>query len=538
VLRKRLTTAAALCSLLLLAAACGGTAKPSAPADVDWPSFGGTPAGTRSSALDGVDVHNVDRLGVAWSRQLGQHESLSETYPVVVGGTMYVTTNESQVIALDATTGAQKWQYTPRVDLLAEGALGSSPISRGVTVAAGRVYLATFDDRLIALDAQTGTALWDRVVANPRTGATQNSPPSYWKGLLIIGSAGDDIGVRGFVAAYDAATGAQRWRFNTVPAPGRGWMPPGPNGGGGHVWMPPTVDPATATVYAGTGNRSPGISASPRAGCDRWADATIALDARTGRLRWGHSEQCGDVWDYDSGQPPVVFRPGAANGAGAGVPTVGHANKGGTYWLLRADNGHVIAKSPPLVPQSSPRPLPTAKGERVCPGALGGIAYSPAAIGQESIYQTAAVQCMTYRTNAGAGGRTPGRFVEIGGGIAQPIPGMPTTGEIVALDQRTAKVRWRRAMPAPMVGGALATAGGLVFSGSDDGYLYAFADADGSTVWRGHVGLAFGSAPLTYRVDGVQYIAVAAGGSSLAQLSGSHVGARLVVLRLGGRPLR
>jgi len=526
--------ASAVVALALAAGGCGSSANPGqARPDVDWPWFGGTATGTRSSPLDEIDTANVRRLGVAWSLDVAPQAALWETYPVVVGRTMYVTTNEGEVLALDATTGARRWTYTPDVDLLVGGALEGPAVHRGVTVAGGRVFLATHDDHLIALDATTGRPQWDVRVADPRTGATQNSPPAYLDGRVFVGSAGADAGVRGFVAAYDAATGRQRWRFWTVPAPGQDWMPEGEEGGGGHVWMPPTADPATGTVYAGTGNRSPAISSAPRTRCDEWTDATIALDARTGRLKWGHSEQCGDVRDMDSGQPPAVF---PARRAGAVRSTVGHANKDGTYWLLDAVTGKAAARSAPLVPRSLKQP--SAAGARVCPGALGGVAYSPAAVRGATVFQPAVAQCMTYLTTKGAAKRGPQPFVQVGGGIAQLEKTPPATGVMVALDTANARVRWRRAMPAPMVGGALATAGGLVFGGSDDGRLYAFDAATGRIAWRGNVGLAFGSAPLTYRIDGTQYVAVAAGGSSLASLTGARTGARLVVLKLGGRPLR
>jgi alcohol dehydrogenase (cytochrome c) len=534
-LARRLRPAGLLAAVLavLAAAGCGSGDERAAPAaDVTWPAFGGTPTQTRSSPLADVTPDNVGDLGVAWSLTVQRDAPWWETYPVVVGRTMYLTTNEGQVLALDATTGARQWTFTPDAHLLAGGALEGPPVHRGVTVVGDRVFLATHDAQLIALDADTGRQEWTTRVADPRTGAVQNSPPAYLDGLVVVGSAGKDVGVRGFVAAYDARTGKQRWRFWTVPKPGDGWMPAGSDGGGGHVWMPPTADPATHTVYAGTGNRSPALGAAPE-GCAEWTDATIALDARTGRLKWGHSEQCGDSHDMDSGQPPAVFR-----APGADADTVGHANKDGTYWLLGAADGSVLARSAPLVPQDDPRPRATAQGTKVCPGALGGVAYSPAAVRGDTVFQAAVVQCMRYLTTAGAKNRdVQAGAIELGGGLAQAIPGQPATGVMVALDARTAEVRWRRPMPAPLVGGTLATASGLVFSGSDDGYLYAFGAGDGKVLWRGRVGLPFGSAPLTYRIDGVQYVAAAAGGSSLSSLNGLRGGARLVVLKVGGKRL-
>jgi len=451
--------------------------------------------------------------------------ALWESFPVVVGRTMYVTTNTGQVLALDATSGQQLWQFTPQVNFLFATRAGDlQPTNRGVTVAGGRVYLLTYDDQLVALDANTGARQWSVEVADPRRGSIESSPPTYWNGRLIVGSGGSDAEkVPGFVAAFSAADGRRLWRFATVP---RG-------AGGGRVWMPPTVDATTGIVYAGTGNPSPALTTTDRRGCENWVSGMVALDARTGALRWGAHEVCGDVWDYDGGQPPLVFD---VHLNGRTVSAVGHANKSGTYWIRDAATGKALVPPRVLTSQTNPRPRPTAAGVTICPGALGGIAYSPAALSTatRTIYQPTVRLCMTYRT----GTVNPnGPRVELGGGAAVVPHGMTASGSMVALNADTGTVRWRRKLPAPVVGGALATAGGLVFSGADDGYLYAFDATSGRTVWRGRIGLPFGTAPLTYRIGGVQYVAIVAGGSTVTGLTGTRPGARLVVLKLGGRPL-
>lgn len=446
-----------------------------------------------------------------------------ESYPVVVGRTLYVTTNTGQVLAFDAASGAQRWSYTPQVDFFATGAVGQQPMNRGVTVARGRVFLLTHDDQLIALRASDGEELFATQVADPRSGVVQRSPPTYWDGRLIVGSGGSDAGrVRGFVAAFDAIGGRRLWRFWTV-ASGRG---------GGRVWMPPTVDARSGVVYAGTGNPSPALTSAPRRGCERWVSGIVALDARDGTLRWGANEVCGDVWDYDGGQPPLLYETRAG---GRTVRAVGHANKSGEYWIRDAASGRTLAPPRRLSAQTTPRSRPNARGTTICPGALGGIPYGPAAHDPRTrtIFQPAVTMCMTYRTGDDSSGGAP---VRLGGGTARLTPGTTARGALVAIDDATGAVRWRRRLPAPLVGGALA-AGGLVFSGCDDGFLYAFDGDTGATVWRGRVGLPFGTAPLTYRVGGVQYLAVVAGGSSITRQTGTRAGARLVVLRLGGRPL-
>jgi alcohol dehydrogenase (cytochrome c) len=521
--------AAALSCAALALSGCGGGASHDPPAaDAGWTSFGGTPDAARFSPLAQVDRTNVRRLGVAWSFTQDRRLGLWETFPVVAGRTMYLTTNTGEVLALDAASGRRRWSFAPDVDFLAAGAGAEvAPVHRGVAVGGGRVYLLTYDEQLMALSARTGRVLWTVQAADPRRGYAGTSPPTYAAGRLYLGSSGSETKAsRGFVAAFDAATGRRRWRTWTVLAPSRDGAAPT---GGGRVWMPPTVDVRTGTVFAGTGNPSPALAA--RTGCTRWASGMVALDAATGRVRWGASEVCGDVWDYDGGQPPLVYD---ARRAGRAVRAVAHVNKSSLQSLRDAGSGTLLAAPRALVRQRRPRP--DARGRTVCPGALGGVAYSPAAFSPRTrtLYQPVVDLCMVYRTGTGGPG---GPRVQLGGGSATVDPSVPARGALVATDADTGRPRWRRALPAPAVGGALATAGGLVLTGCDDGRLYALDARTGAVAWSGRIGLAFGSAPFTYRVDGVQYVAVVAGGSSLAGLTGASTGGRLVVLKIGGRPL-
>lgn len=529
---RRGATAAALAAVVALGGAgvvgCGGGESRTTPvaqggADVAWPRFGGDDDQSRFSPLDEVDRRTVGRLGLAWSWEPGD-DLLWESYPVVADGTLYVTTNAGEVVAFDAAAGVRRWSHAPQVDLLTATAEGQRPVNRGVAVAGGRVYLQTWDARLVALDADDGRELWSVPIAPGERDVTGAGPPTYWNGRLIVGGSGSDpAGTRGFVAAFDARDGHPLWRFHTV-ARGRG---------GGRVWMPPIVDSRSATVYAGTGNPSPALTGERR-GCERWTSGVVALDARDGSLRWGASEVCGDVWDYDGGQPPLLYE---TRVDGRATRVVGHANKSGTYWLRDAASGRRLAPPTRLIAQQRPRPRPTRGGTTICPGALGGVAYGPAAHDPRrgTIFQGAARMCMVYRR--GARTTDEGPVVRVGGGEARPLPGSAARGVLVALDDATGAVRWRRELPAPLAGGVLATAGGIVLSGCDDGRLYAFDADSGRTLWRGRVGLAFGSAPLTFRAAGRQYVAIVAGGSSIAEQTGARVGARLLVLRLGGRAL-
>jgi len=501
---------------------------------VDWPRFGNNTNNNRFSSLTQINAGNVRRLGIAWTMQEGRNLSLFETDPVVVNGTMYFTTNTDQVVAVNAATGRLKWKYTPSVAFYraVAGGGGGVPTNRGVTVANGHVYLLTFDDQLIALQAATGEKLWKTTVSSSFAGYSETSPPTYWNNMLFVGSAESDAGMRGFVAAFNASSGRQIWRTYMVPAPGHGWVPLLGNHGGGDVWMPPTVDTRTATVYVGTGNPSPDIYNANRPGCNPWVDAVVAMNAYTGRIKWAHTEVCPDLWDYDSHQPPMIFD---IHTGGRTIHAVGHGNKSGYYWIVNAANGRVIAKSPGVVRETCcPRPRPTRQGVKVCPGASGGIEYTPAAYSPltQAVYQPALQICNIFQlgTLADVNHHKQGA-VDVGGAIT---PVKPFTGAMVAINTRNGRFMWRDQMPAPMIGGALATAGNLAFSGSDDGRFYAFNATNGRILWSANLGLPFGAAPITYMVNGVQYVAIAVGGSIIATSQNLNTGGTLVVFKLNG----
>jgi alcohol dehydrogenase (cytochrome c) len=518
---------------MFVLAGCGGS-SPRGDAGVtprDWPYWGGTPQNTHYAAHVTISASNVGRLRRVWQVAAGPLQSGWETFPVVVGRTMYITTNTDEVRALDAVTGRSLWSYTPLVDFVAApGSVSVDPTSRGVAVGAGRVYDLTYDDRLIALNARTGAVLWSRHVANPRRGDAENSPGTYWNGEVIVGGPAGDSGRRGFVAAYDARTGHARWRTYVVPAPGHGWVPAAGAHGGGDVWMPPVVDPASGIVYAATGNPTPALRRATRAGCDRWTDATVALNARTGALLWGHSELCRDAWDYDTDQSPMIFDLRTHSGVRR---VVGDASKAGFYSILDARSGALVARTRELVRFSIPHATPTTSGALICPGIFGGIEYGPAAYSPltGSVYVVGSNACDRYRaaSPSAVADHRPGTD-DLGGTV---VPVGPVTGMIAAIDPASGRVRWRRALPSAAVGGVLATAGGLVFTGDDDGDLYAFDARTGDRVWRVAIGLRFGSAPIAYTVAGHEYLAVVAGGSAF--VGGRHApsGGRLEVFELG-----
>jgi sulfocyanin len=405
-----------------------------------------------------------------------------------------------------------------------------------VTYHDGRIYLLTFDNQLIDLQAATGEVLWDTITNDISLGYSESAPVTYWNGLLFIGSEEGDAGLRGFVAAYDANTGKQVWRFYTVPAAGQGWMPKIGEHGGGDVWMPSTIDPLTGILYFGTGNPSPDEDNSQRPGCDPWVDAIVALDAKTGKFIWAHSEVCNDVWDYDSMPEPMIFD---MVYHGRVVHAVGHGNKSGLFFVYDAATGKVLAKSPYLSYYTTPHPKPNAKGVLVCPGAEGGIEYSPEAYDptRQLAYLPGLNECDIYQlqpiadTNAHKTG-----LPDFGGPFYAPSSGPHSTpsGFVAAVDVTTGKVRWKTQLPAESIGGSLATAGGLVFTTEQDGYFDALDSDTGTILWKAHVGLAGGASPITYEINGVQYIAVALG-SGFTPGAG---GGTLAVFKLGGAPVK
>ena len=343
--------------------------------------------------------------------------------------------------------------------------------------------------------------------------------------MLFVGSEEGDAGLRGFEAAFDATTGKQVWKFYTVPAAGQGWMPAVGDHGGGDVWMPSTIDPATGLLYFGTGNPSPDFNNTQRPGCNQWANAVVALNAKTGKLVWAHTEYCNDVWDYDSHQQPILFN---ATINGQMVRVLGHGNKAGQYFFYNAKTGAVISKTAFLGGFSVPHLKPNAQGVKVCPGSSGGIEYpSPAYSPQTNlVYQGSNVECEIFKvlsiadTNAHSKGQVDTGGSGVGTGTIN--------GAMNAIDPATGKLAWKVTVGKPMNAGALTTAGGLVFAGADTGKLYAFDASTGKILWQANLGLGFGAPPIAYAVNGTEYIAVAVGGNAIsagdACVSGWHFG--------------
>jgi PQQ-dependent dehydrogenase (methanol/ethanol family) len=521
-------------ALFLLAGCGGGSGGSDASGNADWPHWGNVAENTHFAALAQVDRGNVSKLRVAWSRAEGTGQFAWETFPIVVGRTMYYDTGTDQVYAVDAATGKVRWTYAPPVDFLAGPALNiTEPVSRGVTFGAGRIYLTTADDQLIALDAKTGKPVWKTQVVDPSKGNTMNSPGVYFDGELIVGGPAGDAGLRGFAAAYDATTGKQLWRSFVIPPQGKGWRRAHGSPGGGDVWMPPVVDPTSGTAYVSTGNPTPGFTNATRPGCNPFADATVALDAKTGKIEWTHTEVCNDSWDYDTVQAPTILD--LKSPGGDTVRAIGAGSKSGFYSTLDAATGKLLARSPYITHYSRPHREPTPKGTVVCPGIFGGLEYGPPSFSAEagSLFVAGNQMCMRYKVDSRAlvEAHEPGAYALAG--TTEQVG--PATGVLAALDPSTGQIRWRTPLPRPSNGGTLATAGGFVMVGDDDGYLYALDQRSGKVIWKYDLKRRVGSAPIAYEIDGVEYIAIAAGGSLVeARGTAPDRPGRLFVFRLPG----
>ncbi|MBS1676077.1 MAG: PQQ-binding-like beta-propeller repeat protein [Actinobacteria bacterium] len=512
------------------AATANGPNAASAPSIEDWPVFGRDRDNTRFATQDEINTGNVGELGEAWSTGLGPDQYLMESFPLVIGENVYVTTSTDEVMQINGKTGHINWTYAPEVDFSQSTGVGGYGITvnRGVAAEDGKLFLLTFDNNLQAISQRTGERLWSSQVEDPATGAYESMAPTAYDGKVYVGVSGSEDGVRGKIAAYDAKTGKELWTFYTVPKAGTKWVPEG--GGGGTIYMPPTVDPATNTVYVGTGNPAPVLVGAKRPGRNLYTDSILALDAGTGKLKWFHQEQAHDLWDYDAESPVVLFN---AEINGEMKRGVAEAGKNGLLFLLDAKTGEDLF--PPVGFVKRDHTPPTTKPTLECPGPVGGSQYSPLAYSPETqaVYISGIELCMylrvTYENHNGekqfAGDRVVPKDTE-------------KSGTFTAVGVNTGKVIWKHDMPTPMDGGATASAGGLVFTGDQQGILYAFDAANGEDLWQADLKLAFGTAPVIYSIGGTQYVLATVGGAALtASEELGEIGARVIAFKLGGKKL-
>ena len=541
----------------------------------DWPSYGRDHTNQRYSALAQVDVTNVAGLAPAWIFQTGVVGTFP-TNPLVVDGTMYITTPMNQVIALDAATGQQRWRYVHR---MTTAQLCCGTHNRGVAYDHGRLFMITADARLVALDAETGKPAWDIPVVDPMSGdpgdldalrhydpahhaafdrATRfagNMAPVVHDGKVFVGVSGTGYsailaeaeqnsasvlgrpgvrdGLRAFLSAYSVENGDLLWRWYSTAA--EGWegqfvdktffgdaLPRDTAAeraafeshrdawktGGGSIYSTPSIDECNGLIYFGTGNASPGYEDDKRPGDNLYTSSLVALDVKTGDLRWYHQLVPHDLWGYDASSPPVLLDTRGTDGRAQ--PALAAASKSGWLYILNRITGTPLRRSEAFVPQD---PVmfrrATAEGIDVLPGAAGGANWPPAAYSPLTgwVYVPASDMPTHYQLEKNADGHDVT--------VLSFKDGVERHGTLSAIDPADGRMKWQLKTSTPVMSGALATAGGLVFAGESNGDFIAVDAKTGARLWRFATGAGVNAPPVTYSVDGRQYVAVAAGGHAL-----------------------
>jgi alcohol dehydrogenase (cytochrome c) len=475
----------------------------------DWLLHGRNYWNQRYSPLKQIDAANVDSLKPNAIIQTGMTASF-ETTPIVVDGVMYATTpvvdNQMKIMAFNAATGARIWETTYHVGT---HKICCGPVNRGPAVAYGKVYVATLDAKLVAFDAKNGHKVWEKQLADPRAGYSETMTPQIYDGKVIVGSSGGEWPIRGFVEAVDAKTGKELWKWNSTDPKsfeGNSWKT-----GGGMVWTTPAIDPKTGLVIFSTGNPNPDLNGTQRKGANLWTDSIVALNVNTGKLKWAYQEVKHDVWDYDAVSNVVLFD---IHEDGKTIPAAGEAGKVGWFFIVNRDTGKLIRKSAAFVPMSKNMfSTPTKKGVEMLPGANGGAEWSPPAYSPDThdAYILGLNQLMTFTTSKAT--YIPGTIRL--GSTFKNVKGDKAiqSGTFTAIDVDNGKIAWQAKTPQPMMGGALATAGNLVFTGEGNGWFDAFNAKTGKKLWRYNLGAGVNAPPITYEVNGTQYVAVAAGGN-------------------------
>src|ERR1700734_902446 len=492
-----------------------------------------------------INRGNVRHLHPAWIFSTEVKESL-ETSPIIVNGVMYVTTSYSHVYALDAKTGAEIWHFKPKLGPVTTFCCG--PNNRGVAVYEDRVYVGTLDAKLVALDAKTGSVVWEQQVGDPEKGYSETMAPTAADGKILIGTNGGEYGIRGFVKAYDAKDGKPLWSFDTIPESSVGvWATKDATGRdmhrdiqaekdqpakagdpyktlGGGVWQNPSVDLAAKRIYFVVGNPSPDLDGGLRPGDNLYTDSLVSVDLDTGKLACYFQYIAHDVWHLDAASPTVLVDVKGKNGNS--VPGILHAGKTGYVYVNDRKDCSLIRFSDPMVSQKDRWTLPSAtpaldpKAARMFPGANGGVEWSPIATNPDLnlAYAINLEQEMTYTVDSSP---YPLGKLWLGGAFTN-VPGGIQTGNVTAVDYNTGKIKWQVKTPQPMIGGILATAGGVVFAGEANGWFKAYDANSGSILGKFQARAGVNAPPSSYTVDGKQYVVVGAGGNVQIDAKGGN----------------
>lgn len=495
----------------------------------DWLMYGGNYEGWRFSALTDINRQNVNKLQAAWIFQTGVPAQMQAS-PVVADGVMYLTAAYNKIFALDAVTGKPLWKYDHQ--LPDDMRICCGPGNRGVALAGGKVIMATLDARVVALDRKTGDVLWNTEADNYARGFSFTLAPLIVKDNVIVGIAGGEYGIRGYIDAYNVETGERKWRRYTIPDEGEPgvetWAGDSYKNGGAPAWVTGSYDADLDLVYWATGNPAPDWNGDGREGDNLYSNSVLALDPETGEIKWYFQFTPHDVWDYDGNTGMFLVD---VKRSGESVKALAQPNRNGFMYVMDRTDGKFLhgaqyveqlnwakgldEKGRPLV---DPKYVPMKGGnpELICPGNAGGqngsyaAAYSPLA---NLIFVPTIESC-------GRMEKAKSIFIKgipfWGGGPGQTQGDLGVAyGHVSAIDPTSGEVKWRYKDEWPMMGGALATAGGLVFTGNQRGYALALDDATGKVLWKFQTGSAVRGQPITYKVGGKQYVAVPSGAGGL-----------------------
>jgi alcohol dehydrogenase (cytochrome c) len=490
----------------------------------NWLTYSGNYQGHGYSPLDQINTSNVAGLKVAWMYQIRSTNHF-EGMPLVFDGVMYITEPPSDVTAIDLRTGRPIWTYKrtlPKGVIVCCG-----QVNRGVAALDDQIFVGTVDAHLVALDMRTGHVRWDVEVADYKMAYSITAAPLAVKDKVIVGIAGAEYGIRGFLDAYDAKTGKRDWRFYTVPGPGEPgnetWSGDSWKTGGAPTWVTGVYDPAANLIYWGTGNPSPDMIGDNRKGDNLYSDAIVALDSNSGKLKWYFQFTPHDVLDMDATQVPVLLD---ADFRGRPRKLVLFANRNGIYYVLDRLTGEYLvgkpfarinwttgldAKGRPIV---NPATVPSPEGALVYPDDDGTANwFSPSlnlktGLLYQNVREKGAIQKRTQAVYE------PGHLFM--GAHRLPVPGEEPWGALRALDWQTGDIRWEFRVHTPPWCGVLSTAGGLVFSGTMEGDFFALDAVTGKLAWRIQTGGAIWSNPISYLFEGKQYVVVSAGSSLIA----------------------
>lgn len=560
--------------------------------NAEWPSFGRGYDNQRFSPLTQINTQNVQKLTTAWHYHSGIKASF-QTTPIVVDGVMYVSLPFNHVVALDAKTGKELWRYehhkqkdwamccgpANRGVAVANGKVFIGTVDARLIALDSKTGKTVWDiDAVEAAVITEGQASLNSNDPNSKrkvtggTGVGIAMAPVVYQGKVIIGITGVGYGLHidnpredaplgavigvtgrygrpGFLAAFDVNTGKRIWQFDTIPD--KGWegqftpttsdgislnrdirhekatlsqFPDAARFGGGSAWSTPAIDPKLGLLYFGTGNPSPQMNDVSRPGDNLYTVSLVALEVATGKLRWHYQQVPHDVWGYDLASPPVLFN---FKQNGKNIPAVGQASKTGWFYVHNRENGELLLKSEAFVPQSNLFGKATFEGITLYPGILGGSNWSPVALdeAQQKVFVAAIHAPIKYTLH-----ETPavGDKPAIRYAASEPADA-PRWGLLSAINLSSGKLSWQQKVEQPMVGGVLATAGGLVFAGEGNGQFDAFDAKSGKLLWQSKNDAGVNAPPISYQIDGVQYIAVAAGGNSIF---GYKQGDSIVVYKL------